>query len=154
MSRIPAAAAFIAVIGLSACGSSSESTSQASPAYGSEGPASAEQLESCFMSQPGKVKLTLSPENGIVYTTDIDARTASGLVVTALIQNGEIDGLSPAEAVQELTASYGDAGTFQPYRSGTFVVYPNVRPYVMDPADFPELKPMLDACLPVTETLN
>lgn len=139
-----------AVLGVCACSPTDESPTN--PGYGAEGPASAEELQACFANQPGDPKLTRSELNGIIYTDELGGQPASGLVSTALLQNGTVDGLPPAKAVKELTSTHGDAGAFEAYRSGTFLVYPNVRPYVIDPANYPELKAMLDVCLPVTES--
>ena len=150
MRVVPAAVVCCAaLIALAGCGSSDGA---AAPGYGSEGPATPEELEACFASQEGDVKLTRSTENGIIYARGFDAKYASGVVITGLIEDGKLDGTTPAKAIKERTSTYGDAATFEPYRSGTFVVYSNVRPYVIDPADLPELKPALDACLPVSDT--
>ena len=67
------------------------------------------------------------------------------MVNTALLDNGMIDGKPAAEEIAQRMEFMGSTLAFEPYRSGSFAVYPTPRIESLG-----EFQPTVDACLPVT----
>lgn len=143
-------AAAVATTALGGCGSDSGSASS-KPPYGSAGPASVKALEDCLAGQPDDRKLLRSQVNGSL-SADLalvgQGAPTGPLLNTALIENGKVDGVPAAKEIKARVSRMGSALAFEPYRSGSFAVYP-----VPQVETLGEFQPTVDACLPKSGTL-
>ncbi len=139
----------LASLVLAACGGGSGSA-PASPPYGREGPASVEQLDACLASQPDDRTLLRSTVNGSLSAAlGLVGQGApiGPMINTTLIENGMIDGRPAAEEIAERMEYLGTPSLFEPYRSGSFAVYPAPRVQTLG-----VFQASIDACLPVTSS--
>lgn len=140
-------AAAVATTALGGCGSDSASSK---PPYGSAGPATVKALEDCLAGQPDDRKLLRSQVNGSL-SADLalvgQGAPTGPLLNTALIENGKVDGVPAAREIKARVSRMGSALAFEPYRSGSFAVYP-----VPQVETLGQFQPTVDACLPKSPT--
>lgn len=137
----------LACVGMSACGLVPGSA-PASPPYGSEGPATVEELNACLAGQPEERRLVRSKVNGSL-SADIrfvgSRVSTSPFVNTVLIENGMINGRPAGEEIAERMDLGANPPAFEAYRSGAFAVYPGPQAEAIR-----EFQATVDACLPAT----
>lgn len=136
--------AVLAALALGACGSDTSTTPD--KAYGSEGPANTAQLDDCLAAQPDERKLLRSKVNGSLSAAlglVGQGAPVGPLINTAQLEDGKIDGVPAAREISARMKALGEPALFEPYRSGSFAVYP--APQV---GTLGEFQATVDACLP------